>query len=130
MSVLRILLLSVIASAGAVAQQPSPGPTPARIGKSYSSEAPNKKPPPPAPQAQSPVTYTDITASTGISFRRAPSFTSIKYLLEAMGGGVAMFDYDNDGLMDLFFTNGAALKDPMTKSDLPDKRAPKFWNRL
>src|SRR6266850_3118836 len=80
-----------------LAQQPSPSPTPQRTGKSYSSETPNKKPPPPAPQAQSPVTFTDITALTGINFKRAPSFTSIKYLLEAMGGGVAMFDYDNDG---------------------------------
>src|SRR6267142_4797657 len=85
-----------------VAQQPSPSPTPQRTGKSYSSEAPNKKPPPPAPQAQSPVTFSDITTATGINFRRDPSFTSVKYLLEAMGGGVAMLDYDNDGRMDLF----------------------------
>jgi hypothetical protein len=111
-------------------QQPSPSPTPQRTGKSYSSETPGKKPPPPAPQAQSPVTFSDITAATGISFKRAPSFTSVKYLLEATGGGVAMFDYDNDGRMDLFFTNGAALKDPMPKSELPDKRDPKYWNRL
>ena len=47
-----------------------------------------------------------------------------------MGGGVAMFDYDNDGRMDLFFTNGAALKDPMPKTEMPDKRDPKYWNRL
>ncbi len=47
-----------------------------------------------------------------------------------MGGGVAMFDYDNDGRMDLFFTNGAALKDPMPRTEMPDKRDPKFWNRL
>lgn len=47
-----------------------------------------------------------------------------------MGGGVAMLDYDNDGRMDLFFTNGAALKDPMPKAELPDKREAKFWNRL
>ena len=47
-----------------------------------------------------------------------------------MGGGVAIFDYDNDGRMDLFFTNGAALKDPMSKDDLPDKSEPKYWNRL
>ena len=47
-----------------------------------------------------------------------------------MGGGVAVFDYDNDGRMDLFFTNGAALKDPMPKDELPDKSQPKYWNRL
>jgi hypothetical protein len=124
-----ILFLGVVSFA-AVAQQPTPSPAPPRIGKSYSSEPPTKKPPPPAPQAQSPVTFSDITAWTGINFRRAPSFTAVKYLIEAVGGGVAMFDYDNDGRMDLFFTNGAALKDPMPKSEVPDKRDPKYWNRL
>ena len=47
-----------------------------------------------------------------------------------MGGGVGMFDYDNDGRMDLFFTNAAALKDPMPKIELPDKQDAKYWNRL
>jgi hypothetical protein len=129
-SVLAAILFLGVASFAAVAQQPTPSPAPPRIGKSYSSEPPTKKPPPPAPQAQSPVTFSDITASTGINFRRAPSFTTVKYLIEAVGGGVAMFDYDNDGRMDLFFTNGAALKDPMPKSEVPDKRDPKYWNRL
>jgi hypothetical protein len=54
----------------------------------------------------------------------------MKYLLEAMGGGVAMFDYDNDGRIDLFFTNSAALKDPMPATELPEKRDPQYWNRL
>jgi enediyne biosynthesis protein E4 len=123
---LAILFLGVVS----FAQQPTPSPSPPRVGKSYSSEASNRKPPPPAPQAQSPITFSDITAATGISFKRAPSFTSVKYLIEAVGGGVAMVDYDNDGRMDLFFTNGAALKDPMPKSEMPDKRDPKYWNRL
>ncbi|HEY6118845.1 MAG TPA: VCBS repeat-containing protein, partial [Pyrinomonadaceae bacterium] len=82
------------------------------------------------PQAKSPVTFSDITTQSRIDFKHSASVTSVKYLLEAMGGGVAMLDYDNDGRMDLFFTNGAALKDPMPKAELPDKREAKFWNRL
>src|SRR5882724_12398843 len=116
---LLILLFLGVRPFAVNAQQPTPSPTPQRTGKSYSSETPTKKPPPPAPQAQSPVTFTDITSLAGINFKRAPSFTSVKYLLEAVGGGVAMFDYDNDGRMDLFFTNGAALKDPMPKTEMP-----------
>ncbi|MDX6557289.1 MAG: enediyne biosynthesis protein, partial [Blastocatellia bacterium] len=88
------------------AQQPSPTPTP-RTGRSYSTEELPKTPPPPGPKAPSPVTFTDITLATKIAFKHAGSPTSLKYLLETMGGGVAIFDYDNDGRMDLFFTNGA-----------------------
>jgi len=74
--------------------------------------------------------FADITALSKIDFKHAGSPTSEKYLLETMGGGVAIFDYDNDGRMDLFFTNGAMLKDPMPKDVQPDKSDPKFWNRL
>jgi len=112
----------------ALAQQPSP--TPARTGRSYSIPDLPRTPPPPGPQAPSPVTFTDITAQSGINFRHAASKTSLKYLLETMGAGVAIFDYDNDGRMDLFFTNGAALKETMAKDEIPDKSQPKYWNRL
>jgi hypothetical protein len=101
-----------------------------RTGRSYESGSPSAKPPPPAPQAASPVTFTDITAQSRIGFKHAASPTSQKYLLEAMGSGVALLDYDNDGRLDIYFTNGAALGDPMPGGAEPDKRDPRFWNRL
>jgi hypothetical protein len=128
----RIIIASgalLLNSAVAIAQQLSPTPTP-RTGRSYSVIELPKNPPPPGPQAPSPVTFTDITALTKVNFKHSGSPTSQKYLLETMGGGVAIFDYDNDGRMDLFFTNGALLKGPMPAGDLPDKRDPQFWNRL
>src|SRR5258708_4576428 len=127
-SQLAVFIVLVAFTAGS-AQQPSPSPTP-RAGRSYSTDDLPKTPPPPGPKAVSPVTFADITAATKIAFKHAGSPTSQKYLLETMGGGVAIFDYDNDGRMDLFFTNGALLKDPMPRDAVPDKSDPKFWNRL
>ncbi|HEX8457863.1 MAG TPA: CRTAC1 family protein [Pyrinomonadaceae bacterium] len=117
------------------AQQPAPQPTPTpqqqRTGRSYDGGLPAKAPPPPAPQSPSPVTFTDITAAARIDFKHAASPTSRKYLLESMGAGVALFDYDADGRLDIYFTNGARLEDPMPAADArPDKRDARFWNRL
>ena len=76
------------------------------------------------------VQFTDITQSAKIDFKQENSATSNKYLLETMGGGVALLDYDNDGRLDIFFTNGAKVDDPMPDGKLPDKSDRKFWNRL
>ncbi len=47
-----------------------------------------------------------------------------------MGSGVALFDYDNDGRLDIFFANGAPLTDPEPKGSVPQKTDAKYWNRL
>jgi hypothetical protein len=47
-----------------------------------------------------------------------------------MGSGVALFDYDNDGRLDIFFANGAPLTDPTPKGTIPQKAGSKYWNRL
>ena len=77
-----------------------------------------------------PGKFTDITAGSGVHFEGVASHTSHKYLMETMGSGVAMFDYDNDGLMDLFFVNGAPLSDPTPADSVPEKKSSKDWNRL
>ena len=65
--------------------------------------------------------FDDVTTQSKINFVNHSSHTSRKYLPETMVGGVAMIDYNNDGLLDLFFVNGAALQDPMPRGALPDK---------
>jgi hypothetical protein len=74
--------------------------------------------------------FVDATEKLGIHFRHQASPTSKKYLLETMGSGVALFDYDNDGRLDIFFANGARLDDPTPKGTIPKKDDPKYWNRL
>jgi hypothetical protein len=74
--------------------------------------------------------FRDITGVSKVNFKNDASHTSQKYLPETMGAGVAIFDYDNDGRMDVFLVNGAALQDPMNAGKLPDKSAARFWDRL
>ena len=70
-----------------------------------------------------PVVFENTVASSGIGFILDNSVTEHKYQAETMAGGVAVFDYNNDGLLDIFFTNGAKLPSM-------DKSEPRFFNRL
>ncbi len=90
--------------------------------------------------ASAPSAFLDATASARIGFVFEAGKTPAKYLIEAMGGGVAMIDADGDGWLALFFVNGAALVDGPV-GPLPDGRGsvsrvradksePRFWNRL
>src|SRR5215471_19032821 len=68
--------------------------------------------------------FADITAKVGIDFRGVASHTSKKYLLENKGSGVAFFDYDSDGRLDIFAVNGALLSDPTPPCTIPQKTGP------
>lgn len=77
-----------------------------------------------------PGNFVDITPASGVRFQHVASHTSKKYLPETMGSGVALFDYDNDGRLDIFLVNGAPISDPTPKGTIPQKTGPKDWNRL
>jgi hypothetical protein len=84
----------------------------------------------PQNQRPSPPKFADVTSALGLSFQYIASHTSRKYLLETMGSGVTLFDYDNDGRLDIFLVNGTPLGDPTPKGTIPQKTGPKYWNRL
>jgi hypothetical protein len=77
-----------------------------------------------------PGNFVDITARSHVLFNGQASHTSSKYLLETMGSGVALLDYDNDGRLDIFLVNGAPLSNPTPKGTIPQKTNPKYWNRF
>ena len=57
------------------------------------------------------VVFTDVTTEAGLGRARniSGSPSNKQFLLEEMGGGVALFDYDNDGWLDIFLVNGTSL---------------------
>ena len=78
------------------------------------------------PQANSQaaaVAFREVAAEAGLRFVLENHPTAEKHLIETMPGGVAAFDYDGDGLTDIYFTNGASI--PRL-----EKSEPKYWNRL
>ena len=72
-------------------------------GKKVSAQQPARVPEPPIK-----VRFTDIRASAGITFRQDSTDSDQKYYLETMGNGVGWIDYDQDGLMDLYFVQSGA----------------------
>lgn len=72
---------------------------------------------------QSPIVFENTIDRTGIQFKMNNSVSPSKHQIETMIAGVALFDYNNDGLLDIYFVNGAQLPN-LDKSDT------KFFNRL
>jgi enediyne biosynthesis protein E4 len=71
------------------------------------------------PAAESPIRFT----YRPIDFRLESCETPDRHAPETMAGGVAVFDYNHDGKLDIFFTNGADIK-------TLQKNSGKYSNRL
>jgi enediyne biosynthesis protein E4 len=78
--------------------------------------------------AISPPTF-ELKPPPGIDFTLQNSPTPQKYLIETMPGGIALLDYNNDGLLDVFLVNGGSMN-PMHTPDNFDRQNPLYWNRL
>jgi tetratricopeptide (TPR) repeat protein len=70
-----------------------------------------------------PIRFREAAQAAGIDFVLQNHPTPEKYLVETMTGGVAAFDFNNDGRTDIYFVNGASLPSL-------EKSSPKFFNRL
>jgi enediyne biosynthesis protein E4 len=81
--------------------------------------------PKPSPEAQ-----LKLSPLHGIDFVLRNSPTSRKYLIETMPGGVALLDYNNDGLLDIFLVNAGHVADPLHSPAHFDRHNPSYWNRL
>jgi hypothetical protein len=60
------------------------------------------------PPIDIPVRWTDVREASGIIFKQDSTQTEQKYYLETLGTGVGWIDYDQDGLMDLYFVQAGA----------------------
>ena len=72
----------------------------------------------------------DVKTPRGIDFTLQNSPTPQKYLIETMPGGVALLDYNNDGLLDIFVVNGGHVSSPMPTPENFERHDPRYWNRL
>ncbi len=72
----------------------------------------------------------EVKLPRGLDFTLQNSPTPQKYLIETMPGGVALLDYNNDGLLDIFLVNGGHVASPMKSPENFERHDPKYWNRL
>ena len=72
----------------------------------------------------------EVKALRGVDFVLQNSPTARKFLIETMPGGIALFDYNNDGLLDIFLVNGGRITESLHVPENFDRSDPRYWNRL
>jgi enediyne biosynthesis protein E4 len=122
--VLVLLTLCLLPRAPSLRAQMLPPPSPAPHQAIQPRQTtPGKKSANTVVPAASAIQFENTIGQSTIKFKLKNSVSPQRYTFETMAGGVALFDYNNDGLLDIFFTNGAAIPS-LEKSD------PSFSNRL
>ncbi len=77
---------------------------------SVAQEAPTRRLPPASPHATPGVTYRDVTSAAGLSnFKHVSGTAEKNYIIEATGSGVALWDFDDDGFVDIYLVDGSTL---------------------
>src|SRR5258707_12302372 len=72
----------------------------------------------------------EVKPLRGVDFLLQNSPTPRKFLIETMPGGVALFDYNNDGLLDIFMVNGGRITEGLRVPENFERSNPHYWNRL
>jgi hypothetical protein len=74
----------------------------------------------PGPEGASPVTYVDVAQQAGLTIPNVwGGVKSKKYIVEAKGSGLAFFDFDHDGWLDIYLTNGMRFEETYTPENAP-----------
>ena len=72
-----------------------------------------------AAESNSPIQLKDVTRQTGINFVHTDGSSGQHYIVETVASGLATFDYNGDGKIDIFFLNGAPLPGSPTTAPPP-----------
>ncbi len=119
---MRLRLLLVLGMTSAAMGQVAPAPHPVRSAQELRASQ--------APEARSTIRFEDATAKAGIDFTHSFGAAKLGSLLEGTGSGCVWFDYNNDGLPDLYVLSGRPLDDSMHPYPLKDKPQPPPHNHL
>ena len=65
--------------------------------------------------------FEDVAERAGVRFQYEPGATNRLFIADTMGGGVALFDFDDDGWLDIYFVNGCALPYDRQSPPRPNK---------